>query len=148
MKNETKAIPFDQLKMPDVKTATFKSENGEHFFTYAPGMDYLEFMTKFPNHKPVYTMLESSGSSWLEHAFIFYVEDCFDPPVYLQFGSSFEDAYESYCDNDDSLLIDEADMKDYTDQDTEYHGSYTSDGKPIDTEAVKGFQVRLSAVTF
>lgn len=51
--------------------------------------------------------------------FIFYVADCFCPPLYLIRANSWEDAYEAFCDE-------------------------FSDA--IDTEAVQGFEVKLSRV--
>jgi hypothetical protein len=105
-------------------------------------------MHAFPDHKRVNGMLDSSGSSWLEKAFLFYTEDCFDPPVYVQFGSSFEDAYESYCDNDESLIIDAAAYDDYGVNTDNATCGFTSDGMPIDTESISGFDLSLVSVSF
>ena len=93
-------------------------------------------------------MLDSSGSEWLERAFLFYTEDCFDPPVYVQFGGAFHDAHESFCDNDDSLIIDIPDYADYGVETENPTCGFTSDGKPIDTEGVRGFDLQLVQVTF
>lgn len=147
MKNETQTIPFDQINLPAVRTATWKSSSG-CLYTFAPGLDSLAFMHAFPDHKRVNGMLDSSGSSWLEKAFLFYTEDCFDPPVYVQFGSTFEDAHESFCDNDASLIIDESDYDDYGVRTDNPTCGFTSDGMPIDTESVRGFDLSLVSVTF
>ncbi len=147
MKNEIQTIPFDQLSTPEVKTATWKSPGG-CLYTFAPGMDWGDFQRAFPDHKRVNGMLDSSGSSWLENAYLFYTEDCYDPPVYVQFGITFEDAHESFCDNDESLIIDESAYGDYCVRTDNPTCGFTSDGQPIDTEAVRGFELSLVSVTF
>lgn len=147
MQNVTTKLPLDELDLGHVQSATFKSEAGE-LYTYAPDMTSSEFATAFPHHRRLVSLLDSSGSSWNSHTYVFYVEDCFDPPLYLQVGSSFTDAYDSYIDNDASLLIEQENFKDYSvDSDPPTYG-FTSAGAPVDTEDVKGFQVWLKSVTF
>jgi hypothetical protein len=137
----------ENLSNTPVKTATFKA-NGK-LFTFAPGMGTIDFLNAFPDHTRIYGLLNSSGSSWSDKAFVFYVADCFDPPLYLQFGSSFEDAYESFIDNEPSLLIQPEDLKDYGGADN-YEGSFDSNGNPVDTERVQAISepVQLVSVTF
>lgn len=146
MKNIIDTLPLDQLDTGKISHATFHA-NG-HFYTFAPALDSLEFMRLYPDHKRIQSILDSSGSSWLSHAYIFYTADCFDPPVYLQFGSSFEDAYESFIDNDESLIIPPEDYKDYDVESDSPTCGFTSDGQPVDTEAVQGFKVTLTSVSF
>lgn len=147
MKNSILSLPSDfTSELPPVKTATF--QHSQAFYTFAPEMDSLEFMEKFPDHRRLCGMLESSGSSWCEKAFLFATVDCFDPPQYIQFGSSFEDAYESFCDNEPSLAIAPEDMKDYGEE-PDLTCSFDSNGQPIDTDNVQGFgPLFLVAVTF
>ena len=85
--------------------------------------------------------------------YCFWVEDCFSPPVYLVavevFGDhddGFGDAYEVFQDfaaDHCHLKIEEPDLKDYLDESGEYTGNYTSDGQPIDTEAIRGERVSI-----
>lgn len=147
MKNEIQTLPLDQINLPAVKTATWKSPGG-CLYTFAPGMEYEAFHFTFSDHKRVTAMLDSSGSSWLENAYLFYTEDCYDPPIYVQFGSTFEDAHESFCDNDESLIIDESDYADYGVRTDNPTCGFTSEGQPIDTEGVRGFDLSLVSVTF
>lgn len=93
--------------------------------------------------------LSSSGSSWDNEAYLFAVADCAFPCLYIQFGSSFEDAYESFCDNEPSLLIPESDYADYDLHSENPTCQFTSDGKPIDTDNVQGFgPLTLENITF
>lgn len=160
MKNSTLSLPSElseALSNREVKTVTFKS--GERLYTFAPALDTLKFMDQFPNHVRLSGLLSSSGSSWAEKAFIFFLADCFDPPLYVQFGSSYEDAYESFCDNHPDLLIPESDLGDYgymkdeagnwQENDCPNH-SFNSNGQPIDTDNLQSFadELTLEAVTF
>ena len=151
MNNETQSLPAElceALSSQPVKTATFEADG--RFYTYAPDMGFAEFLKTFPEHRRLSGMLDSSGSSWASGAFCFYVADCFDPPLYVQFGDSWEDAYESFCDNEPSLEIPESDFADYGLPGDDATCQFTSDGRPIDTDNVQGITspLRLVAVTF
>ena len=146
MKNIIDTLPLDQLETGKISHATFHAKG--HFYTFAPGLDSREFLRLYPDHRRIQNILASSGSSRLSCAFIFFTADCFDPPVYLQVGSSFEDAYESYIDNDDSLIIPPEDYKDYAVESDSPTCGFTSDGQPVDTESVQGFEVTLTSVSF
>lgn len=156
MNNPTLRLPSEfaeTISNRDLETVTFG--NGEERYTFAPSLDSLQFMDRFPNHRRISGLLDSSGSSWNENAFVFYVADCFDPPLYVQFGKSFEDCYESFCDNEPTLVITPEEAKDYEglgegQNPEDYQGSYTSDGKPIDTDNVQGITnpLTLVALTF
>jgi hypothetical protein len=149
MKNTTEKLPSEfseALSNKEIKTASFRSVSFEKLFTYAPNISTSEFLERFPNHTRITGLLGSSGSSWAEMAFIFYVGDCFDPPLYVQFGSSWEDAYESFCDNEPSLLIHPDHLGDYG-QEPDLSCSFNSDGQPIDTGNVQSFTAPLSLVS-
>jgi len=160
MKNETNSITSElasSLSEKEVAHATF-IHNGTHY-TFAPGMDSIEFMQRFINpetaqvHSRISGMLSSSGSGWDDKAFVFCIADCMEPPLYLQFGSSFEDAHESFCDNavDSGIKIEDSEMADYMENGDEntFRGSFTSDGVPIDTDNVQGFgPLSLVSITF
>lgn len=147
MKNISNYLPIDQLDTGKVAHATFADSKG-NLYTFAPSMDSLGFLEQFPNHKRVSDMLDCSGSSWLSKAFIFFTADCFDPPAYLQFGSSFEDAYESFLDNDESLVIPPEDYADYDVETDNPTCSFNSSGEPVDSETIQGFEVKLRSITF
>lgn len=147
MKNTINTIPHDELAFPNLESVTFE-HNGTKYVYADESVTWEQFQEKFGHDvKRVSAMLESSGSSCLTSAFLFYLENCFDPCVYIQFGSSFEDAYESYCDNEPELLISAEDFA--RDYEIDNHGSYTSDGQPIDTDHLKGFgPLAVSTMTF
>ena len=162
MQNATLSLPSEfseALSNREIKTVTFSTKYGDRHYTFAPALDSLEFMDQFPNHVRLSGLLASSGSSWAEKAFIFYLADCFDPPLYVQFGSSYEDAYESFCDNHPDLLIPESDLGDYgytKDEDGNWqendspNHSFNSNGQPIDTDNLQSFSedLTLEAITF
>lgn len=75
--------------------------------------------------------------------FAFYVADCFDPPVAIIRSDSFEDAYETFCDEFSQwMAISDEDLKDYDEETMNYSAS----GVAIDTEAVQGHEVQLLRV--
>lgn len=82
------------------------------------------------------------GGTW----FIFYLDDCFFPPMYAVRGEHFQAAYEAFCDwhakNLHGLKIEDDELKDY-DEDSL---SFTSNGIPIDAESVCGFEVKLVTI--
>lgn len=88
--------------------------------------------------------------------FIFYVSDCAFPPFYVVRGRSFEDAYEAFVDDcverkDGSVVIDYKDpeaVKDYGLDGENPSCNFSSDGTPVCTEAVQGFEINLRAVEF
>ena len=79
------------------------------------------------------------GGLW----FAFYHEDCFEPPVYIIRARSWEEAYESFLE-EFGQVVDEATIEDeyVEDDDRLYH---TARG-PVDTENVKGHELKLIAV--
>ena len=156
MNNVTTSIPSElaeSLSDRAITHVTFKAKEQDTHYTYAPGMDSEEFRTRFPDHKRVTGMLSSSGSSWAENAYVFFTADCFDPPVYVQFGSTFEDAYESFLDNEPSLLIPESDYADYglvpDGGGDSPNCHFDSDGQPVDADNVQGFgPLALVSISF
>lgn len=77
--------------------------------------------------------------------FAFWQEDCMDPPIWIVRASSFEAAYEDFCDEIEP--IDQASLPDYLTATGEYEGSINCDGEPIDTESVNGCEIKLIQVT-
>jgi hypothetical protein len=89
---------------------------------------------------------ESDGRQW----FLFAVGDCHFPLHDLVRGDSFESAYEAYLDwaaEHRHIAITEDELPDYMDGDN-FTGSYTSDGKPVDTDNVQGHEVTLLRIDF
>ena len=85
-----------------------------------------------------------------ERWFIFYVEDCYSPPMTLVRARSWEEAYEIYIDwaaEHRGLEITEDARKDYEGPDG-LVCSYTSNGVPVDTKSIQGFEVRLERIEF
>ena len=79
---------------------------------------------------------------------IFYLADCFSPPFYAVQGRTFEDAYEAFIDwhvesGLHGLKIEEHELVDYNEESLHY----TSNGVPVDTECVQGFEVKLVSIT-
>lgn len=88
-----------------------------------------------------------AGDRW----FLFAVADCAFPLHDLVRADSWEEAYEIYCDwaaEHRHIKIEQPNLSDYVDEQGEYNGSYTSDGTPIDTENVCGFEVTLLSLEF
>ena len=77
---------------------------------------------------------------------IFYLEDCYWPALYAVRGEHFQAAYEAFIDwhaeNQHGLKIEDDELKDY-DENTLH---FTSNGIPVDTESVQGFEVKLISI--
>lgn len=73
--------------------------------------------------------------------FAFWICDCFDPSIYTIQHDSFEAAYEEFCDWQVDQLKAE-DVIDPANHDWDRQ-SYSSNGVPIDTEAVQGCECHL-----
>ncbi len=131
----TKKFPVD-LGEIQVKLATFKGK----FNCVLSDLDYIDRLKQFPDHSPICDYyIEDTAGKW----FIFYVADCFDPPMFLIRARTWEDAYDTFCDEFSSLMrIEDADLKDY-DEDTLH---YSASGVPIDDEAAQGHEVTLDTI--
>jgi hypothetical protein len=76
--------------------------------------------------------------------YLFAIADCAFPPLFVVQHSSFENAYEEFIDwKTDALKIDERDLPDYRDD-----FMTNSNGVPVDTECVQGFEVKLIEAKF
>ncbi len=132
---KTKKFPVDLGEIP-VKLATFKGK----FSCILSDLDYLDRLKQYPNHHPILDyFIQDTDGKW----FVFYVEDSFDPPLFLIRARSWEDAYETFCDEfSDHMKIEDADLKDY-DEDRLH---YSASGVPIDDEAAQGHEVTLDTI--
>lgn len=80
------------------------------------------------------------GKGW----YLFWVEDCFDPPVYLVRGESFEDAYDWFLTEKENLLavdldfLDDAEKNELITNGTLPGMDYNDNGTLIYTEAIQG----------
>lgn len=104
------------------------------------GMDTLEAMNKWPDHKRCYH--GANLDAWEQNWYAFWVEDCFDPPVAIVKAGSFEEAYKIFLDEFSWAEISEADIKDYDSETLHINSS----GKFCDTEGVNGTQLKLVRV--
>lgn len=151
MNNSTESLSSsfaEELSNLKISTAVFLHGEKRYIFNHEDTPKEKKIEVRFED-STVSGFLSSSGSSWDKEAFIFTVVDCAFPCLYIQFGSSFEDAYESFCDNEPSLIIPESDFKDYDMDSDSPRCSFTSDGKPIDTDNVQGFgPLTLESITF
>lgn len=84
--------------------------------------------------------------------FVFWSEDCFQPPLYLVSSSSFEEAYEAFVDyaaNHLGIAIDPDDLADYGVKDGNFDtfsGSFSSSGIACDTESIQGSSLKLDSL--
>lgn len=95
----------------------------------------------------IHAYVESDGEHW----YLFSVVDCAFPLRDLVRGSLWEDAYETYVDwaaEHRHIAIEETDFGDYAVESENPTRSFTSDGKPVDTENIHGDQVQLAAIEF
>ena len=151
MNNSTESLPSEfseELSNLKISTAVFLHGDKRYVYNH-PDTPKEKKIPVNVGDGYLSGFLASSGSGWDKEAFIFTVVNCFDPCLYIQFGQSFEDAYESFCDNAPELIIPESDFKDY-DMDSENPTcQFTSDGKPINTDNVQGFgPLTLESITF
>jgi hypothetical protein len=95
--------------------------------------------TDMESAKVHHILNESDGDKW----FIFYTATGYWPVLTAVCHREFSEAYEAFIDSRvDELRIEPEDLKDYGDEDN-FTGSFTSDGVPVDTELVQGFDVIL-----
>jgi len=91
--------------------------------------------------------------------FLFCVADCAFPLIDLVRANTFEEGYERYVDFAEEkrhIGIEDSDLGDYGcvkdpegNWDSEnFDGSYTSDGKPVDSSNIQGFEVKLFRIDF
>lgn len=79
-----------------------------------------------------------------KRAFILYVEDTSSPCMDLVLSDSWEEAYECYKDwaaDNRNIKISDQDLDDY-----DGNEDVTSTGIPIDTESIKGFEVKIVSI--
>lgn len=108
----------------------------------AEHMDTLAFWAKFGHDAKQIAGMYQDSSVW-RGWFAFWVADCFDPPIYIIRGDSWESAYEAFCDEYSRLIaIDDASMADYDPETVNYSAS----GVAIDTDNVGGTEIRLLRV--
>lgn len=123
----------------------FTRPNSNHrYLLQVPGVDYLETLNRFPQYDVKRTSayyIEDTDGDW----YACYNVDCFDPPMAIVRARSFEQAYETFCDEwSDWLKVNDADAGDYPEDDREY----SSSGVHIDTSGVQLYPLTLIAITF
>lgn len=104
--------------------------------------DYLSTLQRFPAYEIKRThnyYIETTDGGW----YAFYNVDCFDPPVTIIRSSSFESAYETFCDEFEHLIkVEDSDAAYYADDDRQYNSS----GTHIDPSGVQGHELTLVAI--
>lgn len=107
-----------------------------------PGVDYLETLARYPKHQIKQTSeyyIEDTGGQW----FACYNVDCFDPPLAIVRARSFEQAYETFCDEFERWIkVDESDATDYPEDERDYNSS----GTHIDASQVQIYPLQLLQV--
>jgi hypothetical protein len=137
------------ISLVDVEALALVFDAGKpHTYVVCDEPDTLKFWERFGHDAKRIPVDSAHVSDYGKGYFAFWVEDCFDPSVAIVRADSFEDAYETFCDEfSDWLKIDESDLPDYTDEETdEYTGNYSASGVAIDTEAVNGRELTLLRV--
>ena len=74
--------------------------------------------------------------------FMFYVSDCYDPPIAIVCAKSFEEAHGWFVDELNWSHISEPDLKDYDQENLDYN----SNGTPYDSEGIHGYEIKLIGV--
>jgi hypothetical protein len=123
-------------------TALIFDWNGRKVVLDAENLGTLAFWDKHGqdcHHVTHHANVDDYGKGW----FVFYVEDCFAPPLAIIRADSFETAYEIFCDEFERWIrVDETDAADYPEDERNYNGN----GTHIDTESVQGAEIRLVSV--
>lgn len=94
-------------------------------------------------------LLDINIESCDDKFFLFYIADCFSPPMYLVQASSEAEAYEEFCDwQTDQLKIDESGMPSDEAEKQDYLETcnYNSKGVAIDSEGIHFEEVKLLMV--
>ena len=100
-----------------------------------------------------YSVHNAAAFGWEDQLFAFAEPDSMDPPVTLIWGSSFEDAYETYIQEAAwSHTFEEAkeiwDHLDFESDDWPDYFSMNADGDLVHTEAIQGYEVDRDAPTY
>jgi len=123
----------DSIRFDITARGLVVKDNGGRLYHWGTAVDKDD-----PSQRKLSGLAETStgDDTWV----IFYVEDCFSPPMFLINGDSFEDCYEEFCTAFEHMIkIEEPDLKDYDPETL----NYNDNGTPIDTESVQGFKVQL-----
>jgi hypothetical protein len=153
MTEEAKTIDLSTIECAKVARVWFA--RGEAYYVYDP-------IGKTQSHDPmdrvggpyrVSAMVnpDDSGDKWfLGHV----VDDCYFPLCDIVRADSFEDAYGIYidwCADHRHIVIEEPDLADYVDKDHPENGpecSFTSDGKPVNTDNIHIDECELVRIDF
>ena len=119
----------------------FENKSGDRTYCYGPKYESNEVV----GPRQLSGMRGDAGE---DRWFIFYVDDCAFPPMYAINARSWEDAYEIFQDECVHLIkIDDEDLKDYNCGElydpTKSPCGFNSNGVPVVTEGVSGFEVWL-----
>jgi len=147
MKSEQKTLSLGYVDCEGVQRIRVKQGDAEWVLDLTGTVESHAPMDRVGGPYRIQDFVESDGEKW----FLFSVVDCAFPLTELVRGSSWEDAYETYVDwaaEKRHIAIDESDFGDYAVESDNPTCSFTSDGKPVDTDNVQGNQVMLLAIEF
>ena len=147
MTSEQKTLSLGYVDCEQVQRIRVRQGEAEWVLDLSGAVETHAPMDRVGGPYCIHAYVESDGEQW----FLFSVVDCAFPLTDLVRGSSWEDAYETYVDwaaERRQIAIDEADFKDYAVESDSPTCSFTSDGKPVDTDSVHGDQVTLIAIEF
>ena len=131
--------PFDSIMF---KKAHSQTTTGTDKYYFGPAYNTNDFVEEcrwaINRMFRLQDVICDSEDGW----FAMYVLDCHDPPIYAINAKTFADAFETFVDlKVAELKIDEDDMVNYGKGNRECN--FSSNGTPVDTEAVSGFQLRV-----
>lgn len=105
-------------------------------------VDLLALMHQYPTvliKRTTDVYIDDPDGLW----FAFANVDCFDPPIAIIRASSFEQAYETFCDEFEKwIAVKDANAEDYPEDDREFNGN----GTHIDASGVQGWTLTLVSV--
>lgn len=139
------------LELNSVKVSQIVARCGDRSYIWREGCEKWEDKAKnrraYEDAHPsenVISLSDVCADYDTDKAYIFCVADCYDPPVYLVFGSSLGDAHETFVTEFESIVkIEESDLADY-DEDRLH---INDNGTPVDTESVQYIAIDELVIT-
>ena len=105
----------------------------------ADKMDYLAFITKYPNHSRCEGL---NLDGWEPKFFLVCNVDCYDPPKWIVRADNESDAEQRFITETDMCLISEPDLKDYK----EDMLNWDDNGRPMDCDNVHISEVKITGL--
>lgn len=144
MQTTRKPVELGYLDLTATQLWVLQGE-GEWVFDTTGTVESHDPMDRVGGPYRITDYVDSDGDKW----FICAVADCAFPCYDLVRGDSWEEAYENYVDwaaEHRHIQIEEADYGDYAVDSEDPTCSFTSDGKPVDTDSVHCTEVVLARI--